>query len=86
MLGNILGWCVFGLLAGALARLFVPGRDTLGCLGTVALGVIGSFVGGLFAHLLFGGPLDRIQPVGFIGAVLGAMIVLLLLRQIQRGT
>lgn len=81
MLTNLITWCVFGLIAGALARLLTPGRDPMGCLGTIAVGVIGAFVGGFLANLLFGTSTGEIQPSGMIGAVIGGILVLLLLRQ-----
>ena len=80
MVGSILGWCVFGLIAGLIARLLTPGPDPMGCLGTIGLGVAGSFAFGLLFHLLFGDSTDGFQPAGFIGAVIGGIIVLLLLR------
>lgn len=70
----ILGWMLFGLIAGALARLFVPGRQPLGMLGTMVLGVLGSFAGGFLTWLLLGG--DPVQPAGFMMSVVGAVIVL----------
>jgi uncharacterized membrane protein YeaQ/YmgE (transglycosylase-associated protein family) len=73
---------VVGLIAGLLARLLVPGRDPMGILGTIALGVVGSFVGGFIWNLI---EYHRVAPnkfhtVGIIGSVLGAIVVLLLLR------
>jgi uncharacterized membrane protein YeaQ/YmgE (transglycosylase-associated protein family) len=77
-----LGLIVFllvGLLAGFIARWLVPGPDPMGWLGTMVLGIIGSFVGGTLAALLFGGTLD-VTPAGLIGSILGAIIVLLIWR------
>jgi len=73
---------VVGLIAGLLARLLVPGRDRMGILGTIVLGIIGSFVGGFIWNLI---QYHRVAPhhfhlVGIIGSVLGAIVVLLLLR------
>ena len=70
---------VVGLIAGFIARWLVPGPDTMGWLGTMILGIIGSFVGGTLAALLFGGSLD-ITPAGLIGSIVGAIIVLLIWR------
>ncbi|MEX0716272.1 MAG: GlsB/YeaQ/YmgE family stress response membrane protein [Planctomycetaceae bacterium] len=78
----ILGWIVFGLIAGWIARLLVPGRDPLGCLGTMLLGIAGSFVGGFIHHLLFRGDWGRFEPSSLIGSVLGAILLLLLGRWI----
>ncbi len=80
MIGFILGLLIIGLIAGALARFLVPGRDPMGIGGTIALGVVGSFVGGFLGDLLFrGGAADRgLSPAGLLGSVVGAVIVLLI--------
>ena len=70
----ILGWIVFGLIVGALGRLLVPGPQPLGWLGTIGLGVAGSFAGGFLAYLIRGG--EPFQPSGFLMSLLGAVIVL----------
>lgn len=74
MLTHIIGWIVFGLIVGAIARLVYPGRQDLGLLKTTLLGVAGSFVGGFLAFLIFGG--TAVQSVGWLGSILGAIIVL----------
>lgn len=73
---------VVGLIAGLLARLLVPGRDHMGILGTIVLGIVGSFVGGFIWNLIEYHRLatDRFHTVGIIGSALGAIVVLLLLR------
>ncbi len=70
---------VVGLIAGFIARALVPGRDPMGWMGTMILGIIGSFVGGTLAALLFGGTLD-VTPAGLIGSILGSIVVLLIWR------
>lgn len=75
--GAIIGWIVFGIIAGAIARLLVPGRQAMGLLATMALGIVGSFVGGFVASLMFGDR-DLLSPSGWIGSILGAVVVLLL--------
>ena len=77
---------VIGIVAGFLARLLVPGRDPMGFWATVLLGIIGSFVGGLLGYVLFGHDLDEgaIQASGVIGSIIGAVIVLLLYRAMNR--
>ncbi|HEY6957629.1 MAG TPA: GlsB/YeaQ/YmgE family stress response membrane protein [Candidatus Limnocylindria bacterium] len=70
---------IVGLIAGFIARWLVPGPDTMGWLGTMILGIIGSFVGGTLAALLFGGTLD-VTPAGLIGSIVGAVVVLLIWR------
>src|SRR6266511_2255936 len=63
----------------ALARFLVPGRDPMGCLGTILLGVVGSFVGGFLWELIQFHRFE-LRPIGFIGSVVGAVVVLLLRR------
>ena len=70
---------VVGLIAGFIARALVPGRDPMGWMGTMILGIIGSFVGGTLAALLFGGTLD-VTPAGLIGSIVGSIVVLLIWR------
>jgi uncharacterized membrane protein YeaQ/YmgE (transglycosylase-associated protein family) len=78
---------IVGLIVGAIARLLLPGRDPMGCLGTIVLGLAGSFVGGLLTELFFDRPRSGnpgLHPAGFIGSVIGAMILLLILRVVRR--
>ena len=76
MIGTIIGWIVFGLVVGFIARALVPGRDDIGVWKTIALGVLGSVVGGLIFGLLTVG-FRGFQPTGWIGSVIGAVVVLL---------
>lgn len=82
-IGEILVWCLFGLVVGALARFVMPGSDPMGCLATIVLGVLGSIVGGYLGGLLFGGD-GEFEPAGFIGALIGAVILLAIYRQFRR--
>jgi uncharacterized membrane protein YeaQ/YmgE (transglycosylase-associated protein family) len=79
MLGLIISLLIVGLIAGALARLIVPGRQHLSILATIVLGIVGSFVGGFLGYLIFHKDADSgfFQPSGIIGSVIGAIIVLL---------
>lgn len=82
MVWTIITWIVLGLLAGALARLLLPGRDPMGIIATIVLGVIGSFVGGFLGYVLFDKDLSEgaLQPSGVVGSIIGAIIVLLVWR------
>lgn len=79
MLGLIVSIIIVGLIAGALARLIVPGRQDLSIAMTIVLGIVGSFVGGLLGYLLFHNDAQDgfLQPAGIIGSIVGAIIVLL---------
>jgi uncharacterized membrane protein YeaQ/YmgE (transglycosylase-associated protein family) len=80
MVGLIISLIVIGLIAGALARLIVPGKQHMSIPMTILLGIIGSFVGGFLGYLIFHHNSDKgfFQPSGIIGSVIGAVIVLLL--------
>jgi uncharacterized membrane protein YeaQ/YmgE (transglycosylase-associated protein family) len=82
LLGAILGWILFGLIAGGLARLLFPGQQPMGCLGTILLGVVGSFTGGFVAYLIRGG--DPLQPSGFIASVVCSIVLLALTTRRRR--
>jgi uncharacterized membrane protein YeaQ/YmgE (transglycosylase-associated protein family) len=75
MVALLLFLALWGLAAGAIARWAVPGPDPIGVLGTIVLGLAGSFLGGLIFWVLFG------RPAGFIAAVLGSILVLVLYRR-----
>jgi uncharacterized membrane protein YeaQ/YmgE (transglycosylase-associated protein family) len=79
MLGLIISLLVIGLIAGALARLLVPGKQDMSIPATIVIGIIGSFVGGFLGYLLFHKDSQSgfLQPSGIIGSVIGAVIVLL---------
>ena len=87
MLGFIISMLVIGLVAGFLARAIVPGRDPMGLGATIVLGVVGSFVGGFLGYLVFGKDADEgaLQPSGIIGALIGAIIALLVWRRVDHG-
>jgi uncharacterized membrane protein YeaQ/YmgE (transglycosylase-associated protein family) len=85
VLYNLLVWCVFGLIAGVIARLLTPGSDRLGCLGTIGIGVLGSIVGGYLGALIRGQEaLNEVRPAGILGSVIGGIIVLLVFRALRR--
>ncbi|MDQ3313006.1 MAG: GlsB/YeaQ/YmgE family stress response membrane protein [Actinomycetota bacterium] len=74
-----------GFIAGALARLLVPGPDPMSLAGTWLLGVLGSFAGGFLGYVLFDNDTEDgvIQVSGIIGSVLGAVILLLVYRAVS---
>ena len=83
-LTSIVTWIIFGGIVGLIARFLLPGRDSMGLVATVILGIIGSFVGGFLAQLLFNGNASiPPQTAGWIGSIIGAIIVLFIYRYTQ---
>jgi uncharacterized membrane protein YeaQ/YmgE (transglycosylase-associated protein family) len=80
---NPLAWIVIGLIAGAVAGWFVPGRERNGCFGTTIIGIVGGLLGGW----IWTGLLHQNQAGGFLGAlliaILGSAIVLLVIRALR---
>ena len=87
MLGLIVSLVIIGLIAGALARLVIPGKQDLSILGTIVLGIVGSFVGGFLGYLIFHKDAGSgfLQPAGIIGSVIGSIIVLFIYVRVGRG-
>ena len=76
---GIVTMIIVGLIAGVLARAIMPGRDPMGWVATIVLGIVGSFVGGFLGSLVFhdSSPgTSEIHPTGIVGSVIGALIVL----------
>ena len=82
MLWTIIVMLIVGLVAGALARLLVPGKDPMGVGATILLGLVGSFVGGFLGWALFHHDAKQgaLQPSGLLGSIIGAVIALLIYR------
>jgi uncharacterized membrane protein YeaQ/YmgE (transglycosylase-associated protein family) len=74
---------IIGLVAGALARLIMPGRDPMGIIATILLGIVGSFVGGLISMAIWPAERDGLHPAGLLLSILGAIIVLWIYRMIK---
>ena len=75
---HILGWIVFGLVVGVVAKFFMPGRDPGGFVITALIGIVGAVVGGFVGRFI--GMYKEGDPVGFVMAVIGAIILLVLYR------
>ena len=73
---GIIAWIVFGFVIGLLARAIVPGRQAMGFVMTTLLGVAGSLVGGLVASALTGASMQEVHGAGFIGSLIGAVLLL----------
>jgi len=90
---TIIGWIVFGLIAGVIAKLIMPGKDPGGCIVTILLGIAGSIIGGFIGQFVFGygrggrGDVSDLTRPGFLMslvlAVIGAIILLALYRLIK---
>jgi uncharacterized membrane protein YeaQ/YmgE (transglycosylase-associated protein family) len=72
----VIGFIVAGLVIGALARLIKPGKQNLGIIATLLLGLVGSLIGGLVANLLGTGDIFELNVVGFIVAVIAAVLLI----------
>jgi uncharacterized membrane protein YeaQ/YmgE (transglycosylase-associated protein family) len=78
---DVVWWLLIGLVAGAIARFLVPGRDPLGFIGTLILGLVGSLIGGFLGDLIESGHQD-FSPAGLFGSIIGAIIALLIYRAV----
>jgi uncharacterized membrane protein YeaQ/YmgE (transglycosylase-associated protein family) len=79
---GLLGWAIFGLIVGALAKLLMPGRDPGGIIVTMLIGIVGAVLGGWVGQAL--GMYGPNEPAGFIMSTLGAIVLLLLYRMFTR--
>ena len=79
---GVIGWIVFGLIVGVVGKLLMPGKDPGGFLATVAIGIIGALFGGMLGRMV--GMYGQDDPVGFVMAVIGAILFLWLYRVITR--
>ena len=80
---GIIGWIVIGLIAGGIAKLLMPGKDPGGCIVTILLGIAGALLAGFLGRAIgWYGPED--QGAGFVAAVVGAFLILLVYRLVLR--
>jgi uncharacterized membrane protein YeaQ/YmgE (transglycosylase-associated protein family) len=75
---SILGWIFFGLVVGIIGKLLMPGRDPGGFIMTTILGIVGALMGGFLGRVL--GLYREGDPVGFVMAIIGSIILLVLYR------
>ncbi len=80
---GLLSWIVFGLIAGAVAKFLMPGRDPGGCIITIIVGIVGAVLGGFLATQLGFGGISGFDLRSFFIAVLGSIVLLLLWRMIS---
>ena len=79
---GILGWIIIGLVAGAIAKMLMPGKDPGGCIITILLGVAGALLAGFIGKSI--GWYQEGEAAGFLAAIVGAFIILFLYRMIMR--
>ena len=79
---GIIGWIIFGLIVGALAKFVMPGKDPGGWIITTLLGIVGALVGGFLGRML--GLYKEGEPAGFVGAFLGAVLLLFIYRKTRK--
>jgi uncharacterized membrane protein YeaQ/YmgE (transglycosylase-associated protein family) len=77
---SIIGWIVFGLIVGIVAKFVMPGRDPGGLIVTMILGIVGALLGGFVGRML--GWYREGDPVGFIMAVVGSIVLLIAYRML----
>ena len=85
---HIIWFILFGLVVGVIARFLKPGRQPMGFIMTALIGIAGSFVGGFLGSLIRGegGRFDASEPAGWIGSILGALLLLFLYGMMVRKT
>jgi uncharacterized membrane protein YeaQ/YmgE (transglycosylase-associated protein family) len=81
---SVLGWIVFGLVVGVVAKLLMPGRDPGGFVVTIFIGIVGALLGGFLGRVL--GLYREGDPVGFVMAVLGSILLLWIYRRTATST
>ena len=79
---GILAWIIIGGIAGAIAKMLMPGRDPGGCIVTILLGIAGALLAGWIGHAI--GWYGQDEGAGFIAAIVGAFLILLVYRLIVR--
>jgi uncharacterized membrane protein YeaQ/YmgE (transglycosylase-associated protein family) len=77
---GVIGWIIFGLIVGAIAKLLMPGRDPGGIIITMALGIAGALLGGFVGRAL--GWYQENEPAGFLMSLVGAVLLLWIYRMV----
>jgi uncharacterized membrane protein YeaQ/YmgE (transglycosylase-associated protein family) len=83
---GIISWIFLGLIAGALAKFVVPGRDPGGFIVTILIGIVGAILGGFLGSFIGLGRVESFDLGGIVIATLGAIILLVLYRLFRKGT
>ena len=83
MIGEIIAALIIGTIAGFLGRALLPGKDSMGFVATVAVGIVGALVGYFLFRAIGIGDADKFDLGGIIGAIIGTMLVLVVLRMVR---
>ncbi len=81
---GILSWILLGLIAGALAKFIMPGKDPGGCLVTIIIGIVGGVLGGFLGSLLGFGRIESFDLGGILIATVGAILLLIIYRVVRK--
>ena len=81
----IIGFVIFGLIIGFLARAIMPGRQSMGWIATALLGIAGSFIGGFLAALVTSSRVTDLNTAGVIGSIIGSLVLLAIMGRVGRG-
>lgn len=80
---GLIWWIILGLIVGALARLILPGKDPMGWLATLLLGIAGSLLGGFIGGLVWNRGDGQFHPGGLLLSLIGAILLLLIWRKVR---
>jgi uncharacterized membrane protein YeaQ/YmgE (transglycosylase-associated protein family) len=80
---GIIAFIIIGILAGYIGRLLMPGKQKMSFVATAVLGMVGSLVGGILGSLIFEGDLD-LSAAGFLGSIVGVLIVLFIMERMGK--
>lgn len=80
---GILSWIIFGLIAGIIAKWIMPGKENIGIIVTIILGIVGAVVGGYISTFFGFGKVDGFNFGSFVVAVIGAIVVLYIYKKIK---
>jgi uncharacterized membrane protein YeaQ/YmgE (transglycosylase-associated protein family) len=83
---GVISWIIFGLIAGALAKLLLPGDDPGGIIVTILIGIAGALIGGFIGTALGFGEVTGFNFGSFVIAIVGAIVLLLIYRMIRKKT
>jgi uncharacterized membrane protein YeaQ/YmgE (transglycosylase-associated protein family) len=81
---GILSWILLGLIAGALAKFIMPGKDPGGCLVTIIIGMVGAVVAGFIGTMVGFGKVESFDLGGILLATIGAIITLIIYRVVKK--